>query len=108
MVFMIDLLGDYVRCIVPPSDDLDGDTYRTFQEEFRIKEYLDGFPTSLKGIMELLLETQMFSAFLQRRAEGRQQCLVFFEEAAALLRDLGLSASRSSTILEVRRGMCVI
>ena len=101
MVFMIDFLGDYIQCIVPPSADLQRDSYRTFQEEFRIKEYLDGFPGSARGVMELLLETQMFSALLQRRAEGKQQSLVFFEEAAALLRDLGLSAARSSTVLEV-------
>jgi hypothetical protein len=101
MVFMIDFLGDYIQCIVPPSADLQRDSYRTFQEEFRIKEYLDGFPGSAKGVVELLLETQMFSTLLQRRAEGKQQSLVFFEEAAALLRDLGLSAVRSSTVLEV-------
>lgn len=115
MVFMIDFLGDYIQCIIPPpspslhpsaSADLETNSYRTFLEEFRIKEYLDGFSGgSSRGggvmVMELLLETQMFSALLQRRAEGRQQSLVFFEEAASLLRDLGLSAARSSTVLEV-------
>jgi len=101
MVFMIDFLGDYIHCIVPPSADLEKDSYRTFREEFRIKEYLDCFPGPARGAAELLLETQMFSALLQRRAEGKQQSLVFFEEAASLLRDLGLSAARSSTVLEV-------
>jgi len=34
--FLIDFLGDYSRFILPPSDDLSADTYRTFQEEFNI------------------------------------------------------------------------
>lgn len=79
--FLIDFLGDYSKYIIPPNEDLAADTYRTFQEEFAINQYLDLSEKSSRSTMELLLETQMFSALLQRRAEGRQQSLVFFERA---------------------------
>jgi hypothetical protein len=80
-VFLIDFLGDYSKYIIPPSGDLTADTYRTFQEEFAIQQYLDMADRASRPTMELLLETQMFSALLQRRAEGRQRSLVFFETA---------------------------
>ena len=79
--FLIDFLGDYSRYIIPPSEDLDADSYRTFQEEFSITQYLEQADKSTRGATELLLETQMFSALVQRRAEGRQQSLVLFERA---------------------------
>jgi hypothetical protein len=79
--FLIDFLGDYSRYIIPPSPDLAADSYRTFQEEFAVTPYLDAADKPSRSTMELLLETQMFSALIQRRAEGRQQALVFFERA---------------------------
>jgi hypothetical protein len=79
--FLIDFLGDYSKYIIPPSEDLDADTYRTFQEEFAISQYLEFADKASRTASELLLETQMFSALVQRRAEGRQPGLVFFEHA---------------------------
>jgi hypothetical protein len=92
MVFMIDLLGDYTTFIRPPSRDLQGDTFRTFQEGFAVDDYLAHADTSMKQILGLLLETQMFSVLLQQRSEGGQYCLSFYEKAAQLYRELGLSA----------------
>jgi hypothetical protein len=79
--FLIDFLGDYSRYILPPSEDLAADSYRTFQEEFAIAQYVEYADKTSRGTMELLLETQMFSALIQRRNEGRHQGLVFFERA---------------------------
>jgi hypothetical protein len=92
LVFMIELLGNYATYIIPPVEDMSADTYRTFKEEFYVDDYLEDADVSLRPLLELLLETQMFAVLLQQRSEGDQYSLVFFENAANLLRELGLSA----------------
>jgi hypothetical protein len=92
MSFMGDLLGDYTQYIIPPNEDLTADTFRTFKEEFAVKEFLHDADQSCKQILEYLMETQMFAVLLQQRSEGRSHPLVFFEQASALQRNLGLSA----------------
>ena len=92
MVFMIDLLGDIPKYIIPPVQDLSADVYRTFKEQFATSEYLSDSDRTTRPILEALLETQMFAVLLQQRAELSQYSLVFFENAASLLREMGLSA----------------
>jgi hypothetical protein len=89
---MIDILGDYTQYIIPPTEDLTADTFRTFKEEFAVKEYLQDADGSCKVLLGLLMETQMFAVLLQQRSEGTSHAIVFFERAAALQRALGLSA----------------
>ena len=92
MAFMVDLLGDFPHYIVPPSEDLTDDTYRTFQEEFRIQDYLAAAEKNSRQMMGLMLETQMFSSLLQKRVERHgSRDLVFYERALRLLRELELS-----------------
>jgi hypothetical protein len=97
MSFMADLLGEYTKYMKPPNDELVEDTYRTFQEEFSITEYVrDCQDNSCKQLLEFLLETQMFSVLIQQRSEATAEPLVFFEQAAVLQRELGLSAGGHS------------
>lgn len=93
MVFMIDLLGNFPKYLIPPIEDLSADTFRTFKEEFYVNEYLlDADPSGTRPLLSLLMETQMFAVLLQQRSEGEQFNVVFFENAASLLRELELSA----------------
>jgi hypothetical protein len=99
MVFMVDFLGDYPAYVIPPIEDMTvEDTYRTFREEFSVNDYLDdaGDQTN-RASLELLMETQMFAVLLQERSEGSHYALVFFEQAAHLLRQLGLTAGGHSS-----------
>eukprot|EP01033_Poteriospumella_lacustris_P001369 gene1367-997_t len=61
MSFMADLLGDYTAFIIPPVEDLSADTYRTFREEFMVDEYMNHADVHCRPVLELLMETQMFS-----------------------------------------------
>lgn len=97
MSFIADLLGDYTTFIIPPVDDLNADTYRTFREEFMVDEYLSYVDPQCRSALEFLMETQMFSVLLQTRSEGTSQSLVFFEEAAKLQQTLGLSLNTPSS-----------
>jgi hypothetical protein len=93
MSFMIDFLGDYPKFMKPPNDELIEDTYRTFQEEFAVNEYISNFADiPARQSMEFLMETQMFSVLLQQRSEATAEPLVFFEQASNLQRELDLSA----------------
>jgi hypothetical protein len=110
MSFMVDLLGEYIKYMKPPNDELLDDTYRTFQEEFSIQEYIhDCQDHSSKQLLEYLLETQMFSVLIQSRSEATAEPLVFFEQAANLQRELGLSAgghSIPSNHKSLHNGIC--
>lgn len=95
--FMIDILGEYPKYMKPPTIELIEDTYRTFQEEFNIAEYIHDCSSNNnndhhKVLLEYLMETQMFSVLIQSRSEATAEPLVFFEEAARLQRELGLVA----------------
>ena len=92
MVFMIDLLGDYSKYVIPPKQDLSQDVYRTFKEQFNTTEYLADCEKSLRPLLTSLMETQMFAVLLQQRSESQQFSLVFFESAAEMLREMGLKA----------------
>lgn len=92
MSFMIDMLGDYTKYIIPPIEDLTADTFRTFKEEFQVQSYIQDAESGTKVVLEHLMETQMFAVLLQQRSEGSSHALVFFEQVAQLQRDLGLSA----------------
>lgn len=92
MVFLIDLLGDYTKYIIPPPQDLSSDVYRTFKEEFSVAEYLNDSDRASRPVIEALLETQMFAVLLQQRRENCEFSLLFYENAADLLREFGLSA----------------
>jgi hypothetical protein len=91
MVFMVDMLGSYTKYIIPPCQDLDADTYRTFKEEFDVREYLGHAQRGSRAILERLMETQMFAELLQRRAEGSSYALAFFEAGSRTLVEMGLS-----------------
>jgi hypothetical protein len=93
--FMIDVLGDYARYIIPPveeaHDNCEHNSYRTFKEEFAVDEYLHDADSSCRPLLDYLMETQMFSMLLQIRSEGQWEGIVFFEQCAELQRELGLS-----------------
>jgi hypothetical protein len=108
MSFMADLLGDYTAFIIPPVEDLSADTYRTFREEFMVDEYLSHADTQCRPVLELLMETQMFSVLLQSRSEGTSQALVFFEEASRLQQQLGLGLTVSSLVHNGHGGTTVV
>lgn len=91
MSFMIDLLGDYPKYILPPVEDMFAESYRTFREEFAVEEYLADSDPTCRPALDYLMETQMFSVLLQNRSEGNAEAVVFFEQAAELQRELGLS-----------------
>ena len=54
-------IGEYQKYMIPPCLDLRADTYRTLKEEFALQSYLDDADVALRGLLELLLETQMFA-----------------------------------------------
>jgi len=92
MVLMIDILGDYPKYIIPASEDMTADTYRTFQEAFYIEEYLSDADDSMHVLLKSLLETQMFAVLMQQRAEASEYSTVFFEQCSSLLREIGFCA----------------
>jgi DENN (AEX-3) domain len=92
MNFMADLLGNYQKYIIPPLEDMSADTYRTFKEEFSVEEYLNDAGPTVRSILELVVETQMFAVLLQQRSEASDYSLVFFESAGELMREYKLQA----------------
>lgn len=92
MSFIIDVLGDYPKYIIPPVEDMLAESYRTFREEFGVENYLADADPSCRPLLDYLMETQMFSVLLQHRSEGNAESVVFFEQASELQRELGLSA----------------
>eukprot|EP00981_Chlorochromonas_danica_P011325 scaffold3873_cov177-Ochromonas_danica.AAC.5 len=92
MSFMIDLLGEYSKYIIPPEEDMLAETYRTFKEGFAVDQYLADADNSCRPVLDYLMETQMFSVLLQNRSEGNAEDIVFFEQSAQLQRELGLTA----------------
>ena len=97
MLFMIDIIGpSYTRFILPPPEDMAADTYRTFQESFDTFAYLEDADKDLRPLLSRLLETQMFAFLIQQRSEGSHTSLSFFEGAAELVRDFGLSCGGRS------------
>jgi hypothetical protein len=92
IAFMIDLLGDYTRYIIPPVLNLNIDLYRTFKEQFAVRNYLGDADRHVRPLLEKMTETQMFASLLQQRAEQLSFPLAFFEAAALCVRDMGLSA----------------
>lgn len=91
--FMVDLLGKYYDYIIPLSDDLLSDSFRTFKEEFAVKEYLLDADNTCKDILSNLLETQMFSFLLQLKNTNNSynKSILFFENASKLQFNLGLN-----------------
>lgn len=109
MSFMIDLLGDYPKYILPPVEDMFAETYRTFREEFAVEEYLADSDPSCRPTLDYLMETQMFSVLLQNRSEGNAEAVVFFEQAAELQRELGLSVGgHGHGIVRSPHGICEV
>lgn len=118
MSFMADLLGDYTRYIIPPTDDLSADTYRTFVEEFKVVEYLSDADSSRRKMLEYIVNTQMFSVLQQHRSESTSQAVVFFEEAASLQcslglnlvpsRNSGMAMSSGGGVCELPKPLCVL
>lgn len=92
MSFMADLLGNYQRYIIPPLEDMSADTYRTFKEEFSVEEYLQDAGPTVRSVLALLVDTQMFAVLLQQRSEASDYSLVFFESAGELMREYKLQA----------------
>ena len=92
MNFMADLLGNYQKYIIPPLEDMSADTYRTFKEEFSVEEYLNDSGVTVRPLLEMLVETQMFAVLLQQRSEASDYSLVFFESAGELMREYKLQA----------------
>ena len=92
MSFMADLLGNYQKYIIPPLEDMSADTYRTFKEEFSVEEYLNDAGPTVRPLLEMLVETQMFAVLLQQRSEASDYSLVFFESAGELMREYKLQA----------------
>jgi len=91
LVFMIDILGSYGPYVIPPEEAAGKSAFRTFQEQFRVSDYVNSLTEVKKRpFLEKLVETQMFSFFLQQRADGSSQGPAFFEEAAKLYRRFGL------------------
>ena len=92
MNFMADLIGNYQKYIIPPLEDMSAETYRTFKEEFSVEEYLSDAGPTVRPILEMLVETQMFAVLLQQRSEASDYSLVFFESAGELMREHRLQA----------------
>lgn len=92
MVLMVDILGDYPKYIIPPSEDMTADIYRTFQEAFYIEEYLSDADDSMHVLLKSLIETQMFAVLMQQRSEASEYSIVFFDQCSSILREIGLCA----------------
>lgn len=92
MVFMIDVLGNYEDYIKPPSRDITSDTFRTFRESFAVDEYIGSADSSMRTMLTLLTESQMFSVLLQQRFDGGSYGLSFYDRCSKVMSLLGLSA----------------
>ena len=91
-VFMADCLGDFAKYVVPPSSSLSELGYRTFQESFRVADYIAAADSSMRLFTEVVVQTQMLSALLQRRFDGSDAHLDFFEKAALVMHKCRLTA----------------
>ena len=88
LLLMVDVLGEYTPHIILPSRDTTStDTYRTFDEGFQVESYLASFDTPRRALASAIVQTQMFSYFIQRRVEGSDPGICFFERAAAYLKE---------------------
>lgn len=93
LIFMIDILGNYSDHIIPLEQDINlSSSFRTFQESFNVRDYISSANSSLKNILECIVETQMFSVLLQQRSSSSHPELVFYEKVASLFRELSLTA----------------
>ena len=100
LMLMVDVLGDYTPYIILPSRDTTStDTYRTFDEGFQVQPYLASFDTPRRALASAMVQTQMFSYFIQRRVEGSDPGICFYERAASYLKEnkiAGLTQVRDS------------
>jgi hypothetical protein len=91
MVFMVDILGNYSKYIVPINPgEYNTDTYRTFKESYMVEDYINDADSTMRPLILKLSETQMFAVLVQKRIDCNDNSLVFFDNAADLLRCLGL------------------
>ena len=88
LMLLVDVLGEYTPHIVLPSRvTASTDTYRTFDEGFQVQPYLASFDTPQRTLASAIVQTQMFSYFIQRRVEGSDPGICFYERAVAYLKE---------------------
>ena len=89
LVFNADTLGDYAQYINPTDDDACGESnnYRTFEEQFRLDDYVHGTVQESKKrqFLYYIANSQMFSYLLQQRHTGEcyVSCMIFLCVAGA-------------------------